>query len=366
MAAVADVQIPSKYKAIIYDEPGKLSTKIVDLDMPEPGPGEVLIHITHSGVCHSDFGVMTNSWSILPFPTQPGQVGGHEGVGEIVKLGAGAEANNVKVGDRVGVKWIAGICGNCPACLEGVEGVCFNAKVSGYYTPGTFQQYVLGPANYVTPIPDGLDSAAAAPMLCGGVTVYSALRKCGAVSGQWVVIYGAGGGLGHLAVQTAAKGMGFRVIGIDHSSKKQLALDSGAEHFFGFDTSGDKLVDDVKEATGGLGARGVIVCTASNAAYDSAVGMLSFRGTLVCVGIPEGEPIPIKGAMAGQLLAKEMRIVGSAIGTRKEAIECLDLAKRGIVKMHYKTEKAESLTSVFQDMEHGKLQGRVVLDLTQM
>lgn len=78
-------------------------------------------------------------------------------------------------------------------------------KISGYYTPGTFQQYVLGPANYVTPIPDGLDSAAAAPLLCAGVTVYAALRKANAESGNFVVIMGAGGGLGHLAVSPGFK-----------------------------------------------------------------------------------------------------------------------------------------------------------------
>jgi len=75
---------------------------------------------------------MMKTWSILPYPTQPNQVGGHEGVGSIVKLGPGAEASAVKVGDRVGVKWISAICGTCPACLEGVEGVCFNQKISGY------------------------------------------------------------------------------------------------------------------------------------------------------------------------------------------------------------------------------------------
>lgn len=78
---------------------------------------------------------MTNSWKALPHPTSPGQVGGHEGVGEIVKLGAGAEANSVKVGQRVGIKWISAACGGCTACLEGHDGVCFNQKISGYYSP---------------------------------------------------------------------------------------------------------------------------------------------------------------------------------------------------------------------------------------
>lgn len=95
-------ELPAKYKAVVYDEPGKISTKVVELDLPEPGPGEVLINLTHSGVCHSDLGVMTNSWAGLPYPTQPGQVGGHEGVGKIVKLGPGTEGSAVKLGDRVG------------------------------------------------------------------------------------------------------------------------------------------------------------------------------------------------------------------------------------------------------------------------
>ena len=119
-------------------------------------------------------------------------------------------------------------------------------KISGYYTPGTFQQYVLGPANYVTPIPEGLDSAAAAPMLCAGVTVYSALRKTNAEAGNWVVLLGAGGGLGHLAVQFSARGIGHRVIGIDHSSKKDVVLDSGAEHFIPVDGT-DDLAAAVKQ-----------------------------------------------------------------------------------------------------------------------
>ena len=96
---------------------------------------------------------------------------GHEGVGEIVKMGPGTEKSERKVGDRVGIKSISAACGSCAACLNGNDGVCFNQKISGYYTPGTFQQYVLGPADYVTPIPENLDSAMAAPMLCAGMNM---------------------------------------------------------------------------------------------------------------------------------------------------------------------------------------------------
>ncbi|KAF1988987.1 GroES-like protein [Aulographum hederae CBS 113979] len=355
-------ELPKKYKAAIYDKPGTISTKVVELDMPEPGPGQVLVNLTHSGVCHSDLGVMTSSWAGLPLPTEEGQVGGHEGVGKIVKMGAGTDAAAVKVGDRVGIKWISSICDSCPACLSGHDGVCFNQQVSGYYHPGTFQQYVLGPASYVTPIPASLSSDAAAPLLCAGVTVYAALRKSTAEAGNWIVVLGAGGGLGHLAVQLASRGMGMRVIGVDADPKKQLVMDSGAEHFIGLG-EGD-TVEKVKELTGGLGAQSVLVLTAANGAYATSVDMLRFGGTLVCVGIPEGKPVPIASALPQFLIAKECKIVGTAVGNRKEAIETLEFAERGCLKAHFETKKMEDLTDVFQQMHEGKLQGRVVLDLS--
>jgi len=360
---MADVQIPKKHKAAVYDKPGSISTKIEELDVPEPGPGEVLINLSHSGVCHSDMGIMLNAWKTLPFPTQAGQVGGHEGVGKIVKMGPGTDNAAVKLGDRVGIKWMSGICEACEACRAGMDACCFNGKVSGYYTPGTFQQYVLGPANYVTPIPDGLDSAAAAPLLCAGVTVYAALRKTNAESGSFVVIMGAGGGLGHLAVQYSARAIGHRVIGIDHSSKKDLVLESGAEHFIPVDGT-SSIAEAVQQLTGGHGAHAVVVCTAHQGAYDDSVNLLRFGGRVVCVGIPEGDMKPIGSANAGIMVAKALQIVGSAVGTRKEAIEAVEFAARGIVKTHYRVEKLDKLTEVFKEMDAQKLKGRVVIDLS--
>ncbi|PWY69536.1 GroES-like protein [Aspergillus heteromorphus CBS 117.55] len=362
-------QIPAKQKAAIYDRPGTVSTKVVEVDVPEPGPGEVLINLTHSGVCHSDYGIMTDTWKGLPAPVQPGQVGGHEGVGKVVKLGPGTETSGVKVGDRVGIKWVSSACGNCEPCQAGAEGLCFTQKISGYYTPGTFQQYAIGPANYVTPIPDNLASDEAAPMLCAGVTVYSALKRSNARPGQWVIISGAGGGLGHLAVQLASKGMGFRVIGIDHGSKEGLVKASGAEHFvditqFPADDKGEAMAAHIKSLTSGLGAHAVIVCTASNAAYAQALLLLRFNGTLVCVGLPENEPRAIATAMPTSLIANHITITGSAVGSRREAIETLDFAARGIIKAHFRTERMEGLTGVFEEIHCGKLQGRVVLDLS--
>jgi len=143
-------------------------------------------------------------------------------------------------------------------------------------------------------------------MLCAGVTTYAALRKSGAKSGQWVVIAGAGGGLGHIACQLASRGMALRVIGLD---------------------SGDK--EEVVKTAGGLGASAVIVCTANNKAYAQALDFLRFNGTVVCVGIPEGEPQAIAKAYPATMVFKQATVTAVAVGNRRDAIECMDLAARG-------------------------------------
>ncbi|EGE01351.1 alcohol dehydrogenase [Trichophyton equinum CBS 127.97] len=367
---MADSEIPTHAKAAVYDKPGSVSTKVVMVEVPEPGPDEVLVNLTHSGVCHSDYSLMTNSWPALPFPPEAGQVGGHEGVGKIVKLGPGAEKSGLKIGDRVGIKWIAYACGKCLFCVDGIDGCCINKKMSGFYSPGTFQQYILGSAHYVTPIPDDLPSEQAAPMLCAGITVYAALKRSKAQPGQWVIISGAGGGLGHLATQLASRGLGHRVIGIDHHSKESVVRESGAEHFiditqFSPDEKGTgEIVEKVKSLTGGFGAHAAIVCTGSHAAYAQALLMLRSNGTLVCVGIPSHSKNPIASCSPGLLVAQSLNVVGSIVGNRKDAIEVMDFAARGIIKAHVRVEKMDKLTEVFEQLSRGELQGRVVLDLS--
>ncbi|EJP62930.1 alcohol dehydrogenase, putative [Beauveria bassiana ARSEF 2860] len=370
------IEIPATYKAAVYDEPGTISTKIVELPTPEPAEGQVLIKLTHSGVCHSDLSVMTRSWALLPSPTPKDQVGGHEGIGQVVKLGPGAESSGLKLGSRVGVKWLASICGECedslpPAapCKAGRDGCCLKRSISGYFVPGTFQQYVLGPAHYVTPIPDGLSAVDAAPMLCAGITVYAALVRSRAQRGDWVVISGAGGGLGHLAVQAAARGLGLRVVGVDHPSKADLVRESGAEHFvdmtqYGRDEAGSQaLAAHVHELCDGLGAHAVVVCTPSNVAYAQALGLLRFDGTLVCVGVPEYTPEPIGGSFPFHIINLSLNIVGSTVGNNNDAAAVLALAAKGVIKSRSHVIKLDELTSAFEKMHEGKLKGRVVLDL---
>jgi propanol-preferring alcohol dehydrogenase len=233
-------------------------------------------------------------------------------------------------------------------CLAGVDGLCVEATVSGYFRPGTFQQYVVGPADYVTPIPDGLDAADAAPMLCAGVTMYDSLKKAGAHGGEWVVISGAGGGLGHIGVQIAARGLGLRVIGIDHASKRELVEASGAEHFLDFAAfpTDEAVVAEVKRLTGGTGAHAALVATANHRAYDQALHFLRFNGTLVCVGVPEGVARPIASWKPGVLMTRQLSIAGGCVGNRRDALEVLDFAARGVVRSHHTLVKLDKLTEV--------------------
>ena len=153
-----------------------------------------------------------------------------------------------------------------------------------------------------------------------------------------------------------------RVIGVDMPSKRDFVLGLGAEHFV--DASGKDLGQEVKKITGGMGASAVVVCAASNESYASAPGMLKRGGTIVCVGMPEGEAEGIKGLGPTQMVANLLTVTSTAVGNRRDAVEVLDMAARGLVETKVEVVKMEELENVFKRMEEGKLLGRVVLDLS--
>jgi propanol-preferring alcohol dehydrogenase len=197
-------------------------------------------------------------------------------------------------------------------CLIGGETTCSSTKISGYFTPGTFQQYVVSSATYVTPIPDGIDLAEAAPLMCAGITVYTALKRAGTRFGDWVLISGAGGGLGHLAIQYA-KAIGARVIALDHGSKKAFCEELGADAFVDFTkfSKDEELKEEVwKIAKNGV--KTVLCCASNNRAYEQALNFLGFRGTLVCVGVPPqggiGESL---GSRVVAMIGLELTIFGT-------------------------------------------------------
>lgn len=322
---------------------------VTQVNIPDPGPGQVLIRNIACGVCHTDLHAAHGDWPVKPAPPF---IPGHEGVGEVVKLGAGVA--RLKVGDIVGVPWLHDACGHCTPCTTGWETLCAEQHNTGYSVNGGFSQYSLAAADYVGVIPKGLDPFDAAPILCAGVTTYKGLIETDARPGQWVAISGVGG-LGHVAVQYA-KAMGFNVIAIDRGADKlQLARELGADLAYDY-TQGD-VAAEVQRDVGGV--HGVLVTAVSPAAFDQGIALLRRGGTMSLVGLPPGD---FKTPIFDIVLARKT-IRGSIVGTRQDLKEALAFAAAGKVKAHYTLAKLADINDVFAKMERGELLGRVVLDL---
>ncbi|KAF8753859.1 Zinc-binding dehydrogenase [Rhizoctonia solani] len=270
-------------------------------------------------------------------PSKLPLVGGHEGAGFVVAVGKGTSAP-IKVGQAVGIKWLATSCLSCEACAR----------------DGSFQQYAVSYAAHVTPIPECMPIALdlAAPILCAGVTVFKAIKQAGTQPGDIIVISGAGGGLGHLAIQYAINGFGLRVIALDTGDeKKALCQKLGAEAFVDFKSSSD-LIEEIKKVADGLGPHAAIVASASSVGYDQALQYLRPGGTLVAVGLPPGAKIE---ADVFWTVVRSITVKGSYVGNREDARQALDIAARGRVKTTYRVEPLGALPAVFKEMKEGKL-----------
>ncbi len=260
----------------------------------------------------------------------------------------------LKEGDRVGVPWLHTACGHCEHCITGWETLCGAQQMTGYTVNGSFAEYVLADPAYVGRLPDTLEFAAAAPVLCAGVTVYKGLKVLDCKPGDWVAISGIGG-LGHMAVQYA-KAMGFHVIAVDVADQK-LALAAS----LGADMTINAAREDAAKAVQSAiqGAHGVLVTAVSRPAFAQAVDMLHKRGTMSLVGLPPGGfELPIFDVV---LNAKTVR--GSIVGTRKDLEESLMFAGEGKVRAHYSTDRLENINAIFAKMREGGIDGRVVLEM---
>ena len=337
-----------KMKAAVVHEFGK-PLVIEDVNVPEVGPGQILVKIAASGVCHTDIHAADGDWPVKPsLPFIPG----HEGVGYVAKVGAGVKI--LKEGDRVGVPWLHTACGHCEHCMTGWETLCNGQQMTGYSVNGGYAEYVLADPLYVGKLPDNLDFAPAAPILCAGLTVYKGLKVLDCRPGEWVAISGIGG-LGHMAVQYA-KAMGFHIIAVDiDDAKLSLAKSLGADMTINCSTQDAPAV--VQSAI--AGAHGVLVTAVSRPAFAQAVGMLHKRGTMSLVGLPPGSfELPIFDVV---LNAKTIR--GSIVGTRKDMEEALMFAGEGKVKSHISTDRLENINAIFDKLKGGKVEGRIVMEI---
>jgi len=321
-----------------------------EIPIPIPGPGEVLVKIQSTGVCHTDLHAADGDWPVKPsLPFVPG----HEGAGLVAAVGRGVKS--LKEGDPVGIAWLHDACGECEFCITGWETLCAAQRNSGYSVNGSFAEYALGSAAYVARLPDRVDFGEIAPILCAGVTTYKGIKETEARPGEWIAISGVGG-LGHIAIQYA-RAMGLNVAVLDVSEEKLgLARNLGAQ--LAVDARRPDAVEQVMKATGG-GAHGVLVTAVSRAAFAQALQLPRRKGTVSLVGLPPGDfPISIF-----DVVLKRITVRGSIVGTREDLAEALAFVAEGKVRAHIHRARLEDINRVFSDLRTGQVDGRIVLDI---
>ncbi|KAF4949507.1 hypothetical protein FSARC_13451 [Fusarium sarcochroum] len=344
--------IPSVQKAALIENPGDDAKIVIRSDVPveSPGPNEILVKLAFTGVCGSEIRAFSG-WS--PY----NRIVGHEGVGAVVKLGEGVDSGMLN--KRVGVKWLYSACGACTACKRGYPNNCPKQLNTGRHVPGTLQEYVVADSRYVTEIPDNLPGEVAAPLLCAGLTMAGAVAKLEgyAERGDWVVISGSGGGLGHLGVQIASRLNGLRVIAIDTGEpRRKLSLESGAEHFIDFAT--ENVEEKVKELTT-EGAPAVLVVSGSQDAFIQAPSLVRNMGIIVTIGLPRNDfKIPLSATICS---ARSLTVAGVAVGTEKQMKELLQHALDGTIVPDVKVLEFEEVGKVVEGLQRQQVTGRVVV-----
>jgi propanol-preferring alcohol dehydrogenase len=319
--------------------------EIRDVAIPTPGPGQVLVKIEASGLCHTDIHAARGEWPVKPkIPLIPG----HEGVGVVEAVGDGG--GPISVGDRVALPWLGHACGHCRGCVAGWETYCTSPQYMGYTIDGSYADYAVGYASHVVKVPDGVSSFDAAPITCAGVTTYKGLKVAHPLPSDTVMIVGIGG-LGHLGLQYANV-FGCRTVAVDvEDDKLQLAKDLGA----------DVVVD---ARSGGDGVEGIdiaLVTVPSPAAMASARDALGPGGRLVIVGLPAEDrfELPIFDTV---LTGKS--IIGSLVGTRNDLVDCFDLHARGKTRVVAESRNLEDVNACFDEVLAGRVPARLVFDMS--
>jgi alcohol dehydrogenase, propanol-preferring len=333
------------YKAVEISAPRTF--RMVERPVSSPGAGQVRIRVEACGVCHSDSATVEGQWPGLAFPRVPG----HEAVGRIEEIGPGVKT--WKVGQRVGVGFFGGEDGICKACRRGETAYCENPIVTGITSDGGYAEVMIAEARALALIPDELESAEAAPLVCAGITTFNALRNA-ARAGDTVAIQGIGG-LGHLGVQFARK-MGLRTVAIGGGpDKDHLAKKLGAHVYI------DAKAEDAAAALQKLGGADVILATApSGSAIGSLLPGLAVRGRLVAVGV-SNDAIPINGL---PLIFGGRSVVGSLTGRAIETQDTLDFSVLADVRPMIETLPLAKAEEAYKRMMAGKARFRMVLTMT--
>jgi propanol-preferring alcohol dehydrogenase len=324
----------------------KAPLQIEDVPKPTPGPGEVVVKIETSGLCHTDIHAAHGDWPVKPkLPLIPG----HEGVGIVDGVGAGVKT--VKEGDRVCIPWLGSACGICEYCTSGRETLCEQQENTGYSVDGSYAEYARASALYVGMIPADVDPRDAAPLTCAGVTTYKAVKVAGTRSSDLVAVFGIGG-LGHLAVQYA-KIAGGTVVAVDLVDEKlDLAKTLGADYVV--NPGREEPVEAIRK----LGGADQAICLAvSPRAFEQAYRSLRRGGTLAFVALPADNfmQLPIF-----ETVLHGITVVGSIVGTRGDLAEVMELHGRKRTRVVYETRQLDQVNDAFEEVEKAKVPARLV------
>jgi D-arabinose 1-dehydrogenase-like Zn-dependent alcohol dehydrogenase len=320
--------------------------ELVERAIPEPGPGSVRVKIEACGICHSDSVTVEGLFPGIQYPRVPG----HEIAGVVDAVGGGVAGWSV--GQRVGVGWYGGHCGYCESCRRGDFVTCQIApQTPGITYDGGYADYVIVPAAALASIPNGLSAVEAGPLMCAGITTFNALRNSGARPGDTVAVLGVGG-LGHLAIQFAAK-MGFRTVAIARGGDKEsLVRKLGAAHYI------DNEATDPAAALVKLGGARVILATVTSGKAMSAVlGGLGVNGQLLIVGAP---PDPLEVPVLPLIFGRRS-IGGWPSGTSIDSQDTLAFSALTGVRPMTEVFPLERAGEGYERMMSGKARFRVVL-----
>ncbi|MFL6155973.1 MAG: NAD(P)-dependent alcohol dehydrogenase [Marmoricola sp.] len=336
------------YAAPAAGEPLALTT----IERRAVGVNDVLIEIEYAGICHSDIHTVRGDWGPQPYPVVPG----HEIVGKVTEVGSGVTKH--QVGDRVGVGCMVNACRECVNCLRGDEQYCLNGMVGTYAatdrdgttTQGGYSTHVVVDADFVLRIPAGLDPAAAAPLLCAGITTYTPLKHWDAGPGTRVAVVGLGG-LGHMAVKLA-HALGAEVTVLSQSLKKQEdGLRLGADHYYA--TSDPETFEALADSFD------LIINTVSaKIDVNAYLGLLAVDGTLVNVGAPP-EPLPVN---AFSLIGARRSFAGSMIGGIAITQEMLDFCAEHDIASEIEVINADQVNEAYERVLASDVRYRFVID----
>src|SRR6266404_2604342 len=335
----------STYRAVHVVSKGKL--ELAEKPLLDPPAGHVRIRVEACGVCHSD-AITVDGLLPIEYPRVPG----HEAVGKVDVIGPGVEGWHV--GQRIGVGFLGGNCGYCEYCRDGDLVNCVNQGYTGVQHDGGYAEMMIAKASGLIAVPEGLSAVAAAPLLCAGLTTFSALRNSPARAGDLVAVFGVGG-LGHLGVQYA-RHMGFEVVAIDRGGegRAELAKKLGAHHYI------DSSAADVAKALQALGGAQVVLATASGGkAVAAALGGLRRGGVVISLGATD-EPIEVS---AFELLFEQLGVDGALTGTPRAGDATLRFSAMSDVAAMVETMPLERAAEAYARMMSGEARFRMVLTM---